>query len=188
MTTQQLEQTTVGGRRIVGGWLIGFALVARWLARAGLGATGGVAQPVVGRAITVTGLVFDGTRYVNAPITIGATMEQPVVGRAITVTGLVFDGTRYVNAPISRRGATRRTRLRRNCPGLRRHNLPQRAGAGRRALRSRGWDGNRTRTITAPVRNPPGGSRISAAQLSLPIRLGCGIAIDERNRPCDSEY
>ena len=44
MTTQQLERTTVGGRRIHGGWLIGFALVALatllmagWLAWPALG-------------------------------------------------------------------------------------------------------------------------------------------------------
>jgi hypothetical protein len=105
MTTQQLEQTRVGGRRIVGGWLIGFALVALlvagWLTWPAPARPADASQPVVGRAITVTGLVFDGTRYVSAPIAVGATMEQPIVGRAITVTGLVFDGTRYVNAPIA---------------------------------------------------------------------------------------
>jgi len=69
-----------------------------WLAPARQVAT---AQPIVGRAITATGLVFDGTRYVTMPIFVGATMEQPVVGRAITVTGLVFDGTRYISAPIT---------------------------------------------------------------------------------------
>jgi hypothetical protein len=106
MTTQQLKQTMVGGRRMVGGWLIGFALlailallVAGWLTiQVPAGPT--TAQPVVGRAITVTGLVFDGTRYVSAPITLGANLDQPVVGQAIMVTGLVFDGTRYVSAPI----------------------------------------------------------------------------------------
>jgi hypothetical protein len=109
MTTQQLEQTAVGGRRMVGGWMIGFALVvlvallvAGWLTAPAPGQQAAtVSQPVVGRAITVTGPVFDGTRYVNAPIAVGATVSQPLVGRAITVTGLVFDGTRYVNAPIA---------------------------------------------------------------------------------------
>jgi len=108
MTTQQLERTTVGGRRMVGGWIIGFALlalvtllVAGWLTWPAPAQQAASAQPIVGRAITVTGLVFDGTRYVNMPIAVGATMEQPVVGRAITVTGPVFDGTRYVNMPIS---------------------------------------------------------------------------------------
>jgi hypothetical protein len=107
MTTQRLEQTAVGGRRMVAGWMMGLALVALvtlliagWLT-VSAPAQPMAAQPVVGRAITVTGLVFDGARYVNAPISLGATMAQPVVGRAITVTGLVFDGTRYVNAPIA---------------------------------------------------------------------------------------
>ena len=103
MTTQQLEQTTVGGRRMVGGWMIGFALVAlltllvagwlTWLAPAQQVAT---AQPVVGRAITVTGLVFDGTRYVSAPIAIGALRA----GQGYAVTALVYDGTTYRSAPV----------------------------------------------------------------------------------------
>ena len=107
MTTQQLERTTVGGRRMVGGWMIGLALVALltllvagWLT-VSAPARQATAQPIVGSTMTVTGMVFDGTRYVNAPITIGANVDQPVVGRAITVTGLVFDGTRYVHAPIN---------------------------------------------------------------------------------------
>ena len=102
MTTQQLEQTTVGGRRMVGGWMIGFALVALvtllaagWLT---IPAPTGpaVSQPVVGRASTITGLVFDGTRYVNAPIAIGASHA----GRGYTVTALVYDGTSYRSAPV----------------------------------------------------------------------------------------
>jgi len=107
MTTQRLEQTTVGGRRMMSGWMIGLALVALVTLLvvgrlyASTPALSAATQPVVGRAITVTGLVFDGTRYVNVPISVGATMEQPIVGRAITVTGLVFDGTRYVNMPIA---------------------------------------------------------------------------------------
>ena len=106
MTMQQLDQTVVGGRRMVGGWIIGFALVALvtlvvgWLTMPAP-ARPAAAQPVVGRAVTVTGLVFDGTRYTNAPIAIGANVDQPIVGRAITVTGLVFDGTRYRSAPIA---------------------------------------------------------------------------------------
>ena len=107
MTTQQLEQTAAGGRRMVGGWMIGIALIALvtllaagWMT-APAPAQQAAAQPIVGRAITITGPVFDGTRYANAPITIGSTIEQPVVGRTITITGPVFDGTRYVNAPIS---------------------------------------------------------------------------------------
>jgi len=98
----------VSSRRIIGGWLIGFALVALatllvagWLTVSVPLRPAAVSQPVVGRAITVTGPVFDGTRYVNAPIAIRANVDQRVVGRAITVTGLVFDGTRYVNAPIA---------------------------------------------------------------------------------------
>jgi hypothetical protein len=107
MTTQQLEQTMVGGRRMVGSWMIGFTLVALvtllvagWMIAPAPVQQAAAAQPIVGRAITVTGLVFDGTRYVNAPIAVGATVEQPIVGRAMTVTGLVFDGTRYVHMPI----------------------------------------------------------------------------------------
>ena len=110
MTTQQLERTTVGGRRMVGGRMIGIGfavlallglLVAGWLTMPAPAQQAAAAQPAIGRTITVTGLVFDGTRYVNMPIAVGATMEQPIVGRAITVTGLVFDGTRYVNTPIT---------------------------------------------------------------------------------------
>ena len=108
MTTQPIEQTVVGGLRMVGKWIIGFALVALlallmagWLARPVLVPQAAVSQPVVGHAITVMGLVFDGTRYVQAPIAVGANGDQPIVGRAITVMGLVFDGTRYVQAPIA---------------------------------------------------------------------------------------
>jgi hypothetical protein len=93
---------------MVGGRVIGFALVALLtLLLAGRltmpvpAPAHQAAQPVVGRAITVTGLVFDGARYTSAPISVGATMEQPIVGRASTVTGLVFDGARYVSAPIA---------------------------------------------------------------------------------------
>jgi hypothetical protein len=75
---------------LVAGWLTGPA-PARQVA----------AQPVVGRAITVTGLRFDGTRYMHAPIAVGTPLEQSIVGRAITVTGLRFDGTRYMHAPIA---------------------------------------------------------------------------------------
>ena len=57
---------------------------------------GDVEQPIVGRAITVTGLVFDGTRYVNAPIAVGA----PRAGQGYAVTALVFDGTTYRSAPV----------------------------------------------------------------------------------------
>ena len=109
MTTQQIEQTVVDGRRMVGGRMIGIGfalvalltlLVAGWLT-VPAPEQPMAAQPVVGHAITVTGLVFDGTRYVHAPIAVGANVDQPVVGRAITVMGLVFDGTRYMQAPIA---------------------------------------------------------------------------------------
>jgi hypothetical protein len=93
---------------MIGGWILGFALlallallVAGWLTWPAPVRQADAAQPVVGRAITVTGLVFDGTRYVTMPIAVGATMEQPIVGRAITITGPVFDGTRYTSAPIT---------------------------------------------------------------------------------------
>src|SRR5688572_12872987 len=61
----------------------------------------GVAQskeepPTVGRSVTVTGLVYDGTRYTNAPIAVGA----PKVGRGYAVTALVYDGTAYRAAPV----------------------------------------------------------------------------------------
>jgi hypothetical protein len=103
MTTQRLEQTAGGGRPMVGRWMVGFALVALLVAgwmTAPAPAQQAAAQPIVGRAITITGPVFDGTRYVNMPISVGAA-AQPIVGRAITITGPVFDGTRYVNMPIS---------------------------------------------------------------------------------------
>jgi hypothetical protein len=52
---------------MVGGWLIGFALVALvtllvagWLTWPAPVRPAAGSQPVVGRAITVTGLVFDG--------------------------------------------------------------------------------------------------------------------------------
>jgi hypothetical protein len=106
MTTQQIAQTLISGRRMVGGWLIGFTLlalvvllVAGWQTMPAP-ARQAAAQPNVGHAMSVTGLVFDGTRYVSAPITMGVNLAQPVVGRTITVTGLVFDGTRYASAPI----------------------------------------------------------------------------------------
>jgi len=106
MATQQLEQTAIGGRRMVSGWMIGLALavlatllVAGWLTMPTPARQ--AAQPAVGSAITVTGLMFDGTRYVNAPIAVGAVRDQPIIGRATTITGLLFDGTRYVNAPIA---------------------------------------------------------------------------------------
>ena len=82
--------------------LIGFALmalltllVAGWLT-VPAPAQPMAAQPVVGRAITVTGLVFDGTRYVHAPIAVGA----PRVGRGYAVSALVYDGTTYRSAPV----------------------------------------------------------------------------------------
>jgi hypothetical protein len=46
--------------------------------------------------VTVTGLVYDGTRYTNAPIAVGA----PKVGRGYAVTALVYDGTTYRAAPV----------------------------------------------------------------------------------------
>ena len=102
MTTQRLEQTAVGGRRMVAGWMMGLALVALvtlliagWLT-VSAPAQPMAAQPVVGRAITVTGLVFDGTRYVNAPIAVGA----PRTGQGYAVTALVYDGTTYRSAPV----------------------------------------------------------------------------------------
>jgi hypothetical protein len=106
MTTQQLERTAVGGRRMVDGWLIRFALVALvtllvagWLTMPVPAQTAAASQPVVGGAITVTGLVFDGTRYVNAPIAIGA----PRAGHGYAVTALVYDGTTYRSAGSGRR-------------------------------------------------------------------------------------
>ena len=100
MTTQQLERTTVGGRRMVGGLIIGFALVALlvagWLTMPAPAPQATVSQPVVGRAITVTGPVFDGTRYVQAPIAVGT----PRAGQGYTVTALVYDETTYRSAPV----------------------------------------------------------------------------------------
>jgi hypothetical protein len=48
-------------------------------------------QPNVGRAMTVTGMKFDGTRYRNGSIAVGA----PTAGRGYTVTALVYDGMTY---------------------------------------------------------------------------------------------
>jgi hypothetical protein len=108
MTTQQIERTAVGGRRMVGGWIIGCALVtlllAGWLTMplpVRPAPVPAAEQPIVGHSTVVTGLVFDGTRYMHAPIAVGTPLEQSIVGRAITVTGLRFDGTRYVHAPIA---------------------------------------------------------------------------------------
>ncbi|HEU5100495.1 MAG TPA: hypothetical protein VFU22_15810 [Roseiflexaceae bacterium] len=53
-------------------------------------------QPVVGSALTVMGLVYDGTRYMNVPIQIVA----PNAGRGYTVTALVYDGTAYRAVPV----------------------------------------------------------------------------------------
>src|SRR5215212_391809 len=101
MTTQRLERTTVGGRRTVGGWVIGFALVALLLAGwmtapAPVKQAAAATQPIVGRVITVTGLVFDGMRYMNAPISVAA----PRAGQGYTVAALVYDGTTYRSAPV----------------------------------------------------------------------------------------
>jgi hypothetical protein len=105
MTTQQIEQTLVGGRQMVGGRMIGIGfvlvalltlLVAGWLTVPAPAQPAAASQPIVGRAITVTGLVFDGTRYVQAPIAVGA----PRAGRGYAVTALVFDGTTYRSAPV----------------------------------------------------------------------------------------
>jgi hypothetical protein len=104
MTTQQLEQTTIGGRRMVGGWMIGIALVALvtllaagWMTAPALAQQAAAAsQPIVGRAITVTGPVFDGTRYVNTPIAVGA----PRAGQGYAVTALVYNGTSYHSTPV----------------------------------------------------------------------------------------
>jgi hypothetical protein len=103
MTTQQLEQTAIGGRRMVGGWIIGFALVALlvagwiWMtAPAPAQQAAAAAQPSVGRAITVTGPVFDGTRYVTMPIAVGAMRA----GQGYAVTALAYDGTTYRSAPV----------------------------------------------------------------------------------------
>ena len=83
--------------------MIGFALVALvtllvagWLTcrarcrHSGCGATGR------GPRDHGEGLVFDGTRYVNAPIAVGA----PRAGQGYAVTALVFDGTTYRSAPV----------------------------------------------------------------------------------------
>ncbi|HEU5100839.1 MAG TPA: hypothetical protein VFU22_17540, partial [Roseiflexaceae bacterium] len=96
MTTQQIAQILVGGRRMVGLGIIFALLAILAAARLNLPALPApvAVQPVVGQAMTVTGLVFDGTTYRSAPIAVGTRLEQPVVGRAMTVTGLVFDGTR----------------------------------------------------------------------------------------------
>jgi hypothetical protein len=100
MTTQQIEQTVVGGRRMVGGWMVGFALVALlvagWMTAPAPAQQAAAAQPIVGRAITITGPVFDGTRYVNMPISVGTIRA----GRGYTVTALVYDGTTYRSAPV----------------------------------------------------------------------------------------
>ena len=71
MTTQQIEQTLVGGRRMVGGRVIGIGfavlallgrMVGGWLTMPAPAQQATTSQPVIGRAITVTGLIFDGTR------------------------------------------------------------------------------------------------------------------------------
>src|SRR5436190_23411973 len=46
-------------------------------------------QPVVGRALSVMGLVYDGTRYRSVPVQV----ESPEARRGYTVTALVYDGT-----------------------------------------------------------------------------------------------
>lgn len=42
------------------------------------------------------GIVFDGSRYVNAPITVGALHG----GESYAVTALVYNGTTYRSAPV----------------------------------------------------------------------------------------
>jgi hypothetical protein len=46
--------------------------------------------------VVVTGLVFDGVRYISGLIAPGA----PRAGRDYTVTALVYDGTTYRAAPV----------------------------------------------------------------------------------------
>jgi hypothetical protein len=53
-------------------------------------------QPVIGRALTVMGLVYDGARYRNVPVQVAAS----AAGRGYTVTALVYDGTTYRTAPV----------------------------------------------------------------------------------------
>ena len=54
------------------------------------------ATPAGSGAVTVTGLAFDGTRYVTAPVTTGAGQS----GSGYTVTAPVYDGTAYRTAPV----------------------------------------------------------------------------------------
>lgn len=108
MTAQSIAQTLAGSRRMA--WLAAGLVVITLLAGiatmqlnlpASTASAPAAKQPAVGQAITVTGLVFDGARYVNAPIAVAQRAQQPAVGQAITVTGLVFDGTNYRSAPVA---------------------------------------------------------------------------------------
>jgi hypothetical protein len=103
----QRSSEASGLRWRMAGWIglaAGILLIAAVLVAsriAGPLASFGVAQskaepPTVGRSVTVTGLVYDGTRYTNAPIAVGA----PKVGRGYAVTGLVYDGTSYRAVPV----------------------------------------------------------------------------------------
>jgi hypothetical protein len=59
-------------------------------------------QASIGQHTTVSGMVFDGTRYVTRPIAVGASVgQQPVIGKAITITAPVFDGTTYRTTAIA---------------------------------------------------------------------------------------
>jgi hypothetical protein len=110
MATQQIEQArvsrqlTIGNGLVLAGLTLALLVVIALLLQRSVPAQPAVAtlaQPVVGRSIIVTGLVFDGTRYRSVPVAIATGAEQPVVGHAVTITGAIFDGMRYRNKPIT---------------------------------------------------------------------------------------
>ena len=101
MATRSLTQPMIATRRTLVLALTLATLAALLLAARIMASTSShtalpaQSQPVIGRSLVVTGSVFDGTRYVQAPIALGAHLEQPVVGLGVVVTAPVFDGQAY---------------------------------------------------------------------------------------------
>jgi hypothetical protein len=105
MATQQIGKARVGGRWMRRGGVTVAGLALALLVVMTLAAlrsepvrstVSAVAQPVIGRNITTSGLVFDGLRYRSMPISNGA----PRARSGYIVTGQVWEGGIYRTAPV----------------------------------------------------------------------------------------